>query len=350
MRDIRDIRIACFSAQGESLGVSLGLGDVTRFPAEVSLKDWTRRAFLEADALIYIGACAIAVRSIAPFVKSKLSDPAVISMDETGAYVIPILSGHIGGANELARQIAGMTNGCPVITTATDRRRTFAADSWAVENGFGIVNPEAVKTISSAVLDGQEIVLSVRDRGDDSSLSLSAKGELHLVPRNIVVGIGCRRGTDPEYLESCFLDFSRRHSIEPASVGWIASIDLKSEEKAIRQLSTSRKMPFLTYSARQLMEVQGEFTSSEFVRKTTGVDNVCERAAMRAAQELAGEEISKGSGELICSKEISKGSGELICPKEISKGSGELICSKEIYEGVTLAAARLNRTAHWQWV
>ncbi len=339
---MRDIRIACFSACGEHLGEDLGLGKVTRFPGEASLKDWTQAAFSEADALIYIGACAIAVRAIAPFIKSKLSDPAVIALDETGAYVIPLLSGHIGGANKLAREIAERIQGCPVITTATDRRHTFAADSWAVEHGLGVINPEAVKTISSAVLEGQEIVLSVRDRSREA-LTDTGRGslergqwhshrELHLVPRNIVAGIGCRKGTDPNYLETCFLDFCRKHSIEPASVGWVASVDLKSEEPAILQLSAGRKMPFLTYSAERLMKVRGNFTASEFVLRTAGTDNVCERAAVCAAEELAGRRRLETSAQ-----------------EEWIFTGGELICPKEIYEGVTLAAVRLNTAVSWQW-
>ena len=156
------IRIACFSAQGERLGRTLGMGSVTRFPGACSLADWTQAGFENAQALIFIGACGIAVRAIAPFVKSKRHDPAVVAMDETGAYLIPILSGHMGGANHLAEELAARTGGHAILTTATDRRGTFAVDSWAQESGFGIVNPEAVKTFSAAVLDGEEIVLSIR--------------------------------------------------------------------------------------------------------------------------------------------------------------------------------------------
>ncbi len=314
---MKDIRIACFSDMGERLGRELCLGEVTRFPGSIALRDWTEEGFGRADALIYIGACAIAVRAIAPFLKSKLSDPAVIAMDETGAFVIPVLSGHIGGANALAQQIADRIRACPVITTATDRRRTFAADSWAVENGFGIVNPEAVKSISSSVLQGEEIVLSVRKRGGR---------ELRLVPRNIVLGAGCRKGTDPAYMKECFSDFCRKHEIEPASVGCLASVDLKSEENALLRLAAERNIPFLTYTAQELMSVAGTFTVSDFVLRTTGTDNVCERAAMRACEDLQ-------PGD-----------------RQGSRSCGELICRKEIYEGVTLAAARMKITGSWEWI
>lgn len=335
---MRDIRIACFSSQGEHLGRSLRLGEVTRFPGRVSLLEWTEEAFTQADALVYIGACAIAVRAIAPYLKSKLSDPAVICMDEMGEYVIPLLSGHIGGANQLALQIADAVKGCPVITTATDRRHTFAADSWAVEQGLGIVNPEAVKEISSAVLEGEEIVLSVRKRG-----SLPEQAQLRLIPRNIAVGIGCRKGTDPEYLEACFLDFCRKHRIEPAGVGCIASIDKKAEEKALVWLCARRKIPFRTYSADRLMALEGTYTSSEFVRKTTGADNVCERAAVCACEEIAGR---SAQGKLSCK------TADFLCTDREEESEGmpsNLICRKEIYDGVTLAAARMELVRSWKW-
>ncbi len=340
---MKTIRIACFSAQGEKLGKALQIGEVTRFPCGKTLSDWTREGFRETQALIFIGACAIAVRSVAAFLESKLTDPAVLVIDELGEYVIPILSGHIGGANELAQELADRIDASAVITTATDRRHTFAADSWAVQMGLGIVNPEAVKSISSSLLDGQEIVLSVRDTEEkhvhsSRSQVISAPGqcgqrpdsqtmrELRLVPQNIVVGAGCRKGTDPEYLEFCFHDFCGRHDIEPASVGCLASIDLKREERALVQLGIRRKIPFLTYSAQELMSVKGEFTASGFVQQTTGADNVCERAAVCACIHAEGG-----------------------TPAKHIENDGILICRKEVYEGVTLAAARLGTVRRWQW-
>lgn len=97
----------------------------------LSLKEWTGDSFSSQDALIFVGAVGIAVRAIAPFVKSKAADPACIAVDEKGLYVIPLLSGHIGGANELAEELAQGLGALAVITTATDLNGIFAVDQWA---------------------------------------------------------------------------------------------------------------------------------------------------------------------------------------------------------------------------
>lgn len=98
-----------------------------------SLPAWTERMFQKMDAILFIGACGIAVRSIAPYVKSKKTDPAVLCMDEQGKFVISLLSGHIGGANELTEEVAAVTGAVPVITTATDVNHKFAVDVFAVK-------------------------------------------------------------------------------------------------------------------------------------------------------------------------------------------------------------------------
>lgn len=348
---MRKIRIACFSTRGETLGQKLGIGEVIRFPAGISLSEWTGAGFRESDALIFIASCGIAVRSIAPFVRSKQTDPAVLAVDETGTYVIPVLGGHTGGANALADRIAQRIGAHAVITTATDRRHTFAADSWAAENGFGIVNPEAVKKISAAVLDGDEIIIKVRKTAKDPAGQSNGTvkeddfhttGELRLLPRTIAIGAGCRKGTDPDYMESCLQDFCQKHDIEAASISCIASIDLKRDEPALKQLAGKRKIPFLTYSAEELMEVEGDFASSGFVLQTTGADNVCERAAVRAGLEMDGLLLSGKNG-------INDTGAELV-KTDAGQDRRELFIHREVYQGVTLAASRMKTVRSWKWV
>ena len=125
----------------------------------LSLSDWTRQQFAEKNAIVVIGACGIAVRMIAPFVSDKLSDSPVVVADEAGTFVIPLLSGHMGGANELAEQIAGQIGGIPVITTATDGRGVFAADSWAVQHGCAVKDIREIQYISGGLLRGEQVGL-----------------------------------------------------------------------------------------------------------------------------------------------------------------------------------------------
>ena len=122
-----------------------------------SAKEFTRRCFAGCDAIVFIGAAGIAVRMIAPLVKAKDTDPAVLVIDEKGRFVIPILSGHIGGANALAMRLATLLHATPVITTATDVNGVFAVDVWATQNGCAIPDTQHIKAVSAALLVGQSV-------------------------------------------------------------------------------------------------------------------------------------------------------------------------------------------------
>ena len=134
------VSIISFTDRGQQLAESLAdrlCGTASRCGKDCSLGQWVRNAFDSADALIYVGAVGICVRTIAPYIKSKTHDPAVVVIDETGRYVIPVLSGHLGGANDLARRIARLTGAEPVITTATDLAHAFSVDAWARMQAWG---------------------------------------------------------------------------------------------------------------------------------------------------------------------------------------------------------------------
>ena len=126
-------------------------------PIDSSLRDWTGRRFAQSDAIIFIGACGIAVRSIAPFVSSKKTDPAVVVIDEQGKFAISLLSGHIGGANELTEEISNLLHATPVITTATDINNKFAVDVFAKTNGCYISDMTMAKEISAALVNGNSV-------------------------------------------------------------------------------------------------------------------------------------------------------------------------------------------------
>ena len=157
------VRIISFTDRGQQLAELLAdrlCGTATRCGRDCSLAEWVRDAFDSADALIYVGAVGICVRTIAPYIKSKTRDPAVVVIDETGRYVIPVLSGHLGGANDLARRIARLTGAEPVITTATDLAHAFSVDAWARIQGCVVENPGRIKAVSSKILAGDDIVIA----------------------------------------------------------------------------------------------------------------------------------------------------------------------------------------------
>ena len=123
----------------------------------VSLAGWTALQFAQSDALVFVGAVGIAVRAIAPHCRSKASDPAVVVLDECGRFAVPVLSGHLGGANDLARALAAVCGAVPVITTATDAHGIFAVDEWAKHQNCTVLEAERIKHVSSKLLAGQSV-------------------------------------------------------------------------------------------------------------------------------------------------------------------------------------------------
>ena len=292
-----------FTAKGEALARRLAEalpGSVSRCGGDVTLKGWTAEHFAQDEALIFVGAVGIAVRAIAPHCRSKAADPAVVVLDEGGKFAIPLLSGHLGGANELAQRLAAVCHAVPVITTATDVNGLFAVDLWAKAQNCAVLEPERIKRVSGALLAGQTVrywspwpVAGETPAGvkkadapeaADFALTLTPQGEaFHLVPRIGVLGVGCRRGT--ERCKGFFQLLGRRAAsgLSPAAVCAAASIDLKKDEPGLAAFCKAHGWPITFYPADELRAVPGQFTPSAFVASVTGVDNVCERSAVKAS-------------------------------------------------------------------
>ena len=153
----REIAWLAFTEKGRALAqrlcASLG-GEVSYTGDGVSLRDWTGKAFAESRALVFIGAAGIAVRASAPYLTGKAADPAVVAVDECARFAVPLLSGHLGGANALAREIALLCGAEAVITTATDRNGVFAFDEWARVQGLRVADPGRIRAVSAKLLAG----------------------------------------------------------------------------------------------------------------------------------------------------------------------------------------------------
>ena len=304
-------------------------------PGFDSVGAWTGDAFAQGcDGIVFVGACGIAVRAVAPYVASKMHDPAVVCVDEAGKWAISLLSGHVGGANDLARRIARIVGATPVVTTATDVRGAFAIDEWAARCGLIIANPQLIKHVSGALLEGGHVGVRVgrqvsltgelpagfvreecagdtdsasdtNDAGDirkpcpagaapdsaDAACALHAHvrigpelpcendpDTLHLITRNTVVGVGCRRGCEPAILKDSVEAALASLGLAPEAVSTLATIDLKAAEPAVVELAAKHGWRLRTFSAQALAAQGGDFASSEFVRTHVGVANVCERA------------------------------------------------------------------------
>lgn len=266
-----------------------------------SLSELVSHIFEKYDALVFICACGIAVRAVAPHLRSKTTDPAVVVIDDCGRFVISVLSGHIGGANELAKRLAEQLGAQAVITTATDTGGHFSPDSFATANGLIITDMDAAKEIAAAVLDGEKIGF-VSDYGyinmpEEFSAGTDCRTGIYvgcgkkmpfpvtlkLVPRNIVLGIGCKRGTDCGAIESVAAAALKSADIAIERVCAVATIDLKADEVGLLALCEKHSWELCIYTAEELENVGGEFTPSDFVKSVTGVDNVCERSAVRCS-------------------------------------------------------------------
>lgn len=300
-----------------------------------SLQVWTAQSMAEGDALLFIGACGIAVRAIAPNLTDKLHDVPVLVMDEEGQYVIPILSGHVGGANELARELADLMDARPVITTATDVQKKFAVDLFAKRNHLEIMNKDGIAKVSAKALAGEQLTIAVRVQNiefchpkfcevreedfTEAENQLLREASMHkqdqeacgvepplrlvpyvkdqpvdvvvsemqdnknaliwLRPRCYVVGMGCRKNKDTEELLAFYQETLEQAMVEPGEVYALASIDKKKDEPGLLAISERMRIPFFTYTAEELNRVGECVHSSEFVKAQVGVDNVCERAA-----------------------------------------------------------------------
>lgn len=283
---------------------------------------WAENIFNRYDVLLFISAVGIAVRGIAPYIKDKFTDPAVIVIDEKENFVVPLLSGHVGGAVEFAKVICEITNAVPVITTATDINNKFAFDVFAVKNDLKIVQRTEAKEISSALLSGENISFCCDweyfgkiPKGVQNSnkgnigvvVSVFNKKlyniNLNLVPKKVHLGIGCKKDTPKENIEKAVNSFLKENNIFEEAVKSFATITIKQNEKGIIEFCNEKGWPVKYFTAEDLNTAKGSFNSSEFVKKITGTDNVCERAAV------------------------------------LSSGNGKLIAGKTAFNGVTLAAA-----------
>lgn len=331
---------------GWDVSVSRGFGE-----GKVDLRAWTALAWEASDALLFVGAAGIAVRAIAPHVASKASDSAVVAIDEAGRFAVPLLSGHLGGANELAQTVARVAGAIPVITTATDVRGVWAVDTWARRAGLAVSNPEAIKRVSARLLSGGRVALysdmpisgqppegvdiaSDRARADivvspfaganagasvcaaettgvvvpagetgkPAGVRAPAPEPLRLVVPCIVAGIGCRRGACSEAIGEAFLLACGQAGISPSAVREAATIDVKAHEEGLLAFCRARNIPLATYSAEELSQVEGSVSPSDFVRATVGVDNVCERAALADGGKLIFPKLAHGGVTVAFSK------------------------------------------------
>jgi len=293
--------------------------------------------FYRYQGHIFIMSTGIVVRVIAPLIQHKTQDPAVVVINDTGEFAIPLLSGHIGGANALAKTIAGITNGVAVITTATDSNGLPAIDMMAMDQNLIIENPDAIKKVNMAFIKREPVRLvdpynrmkgittdtffvvnnrdkgnEHRDKGNGPVVEISdlkkpeKKDRLYLRPQILSVGIGCNRGTSAVEIKDLMIQVFQAKELSMLSIQYIATIDIKKEEQGILTLADELGVAVRFYTSNELNQVTTIKTPSIYAKKYTGARSVCEAAAILAAN------------------------------------SGKLIATKKKTQNVTLAIARIQ--------
>jgi cobalt-precorrin 5A hydrolase len=271
-------------------------------------------AFARGHSLVAIMATGIVVRQIAPLLQGKDRDPAVVVVDEEGRFAISLLSGHLGGANDLARRVAAALGGTPVITTATDVQGLPALDVLAAQAGLVIENLAAIKEVSMALLSGQPVGLvdpegfltaalvpyfHLFNREDDLEKALAADpqptvyvgfrerdwppGWLRLRPRVLIAGMGCHKGTPASELVHFLQESFKQAGLALLSLKALATIAAKKDEPGLKEAARRLNVELLWFTAEELEKMPVPTPSAQAARHV-GAKSVSEAAALMAAR------------------------------------------------------------------
>lgn len=299
-----------------ALGADLYLPRKLAVPGESGEQAFDSLPALVADTFhtyaghVFVAACGVVVRAVAPFLRGKANDPAVVALDQEGRHVVSLLSGHLGGANELARRVALVTGGTAVITTATDTAGLPSLDMLARDSGLAIENLGAVKTVNGGLLAGQVVQIfdpeghlaippehSARFEWVAAPHLLEPErpavavgwrevsvpsGTLILRPRVVVAGVGCRRGASCGEITALVREAFATKSVALKSLALLASIDAKSSEPGLLEATRELGVDIRFYSAERLAGMKTP-NPSPMPLKHVGVESVCEAAALLAA-------------------------------------------------------------------
>jgi len=306
----------------------------TRVGNITSVADFLTNGFHQYEAFIFIGALGICVRSISPFLKDKTTDPAVVNLDDHGHFVQAVLSGHAGGANQLAKQIARALGAQAVITTSSDLQDIWALDTLAAQYKWKAVAGEPMNRIISLFVNNHPtaLLLDIKDRGTEWLLKtkpdfVDVFYDFKSIPQQkyaliiavtfrkyeatipvlyyhapvLHVGMGCSRHIEADLLESSVKTQLLEQGLAPESVAALASIDIKHDEVAFLALSKNWNISFVTYTADALNTIQVA-NPSEMVMNKLGVHSVSEAAALLSSGNqswlLEKQKITLASGKM----------------------------------------------------
>ncbi|WP_353092649.1 cobalt-precorrin 5A hydrolase [Tissierella praeacuta] len=289
----------------------------------------------EYDGLVFISSTGIAVRMINPYIKDKITDPAVVVIDDCGKFSISLLSGHLGGANELSQWLGEKINATPVITTASDNRKIEAIDLFAKRNDYYLEDMESVKKITAMMVNGRNIGFYSEDKktidysnlmvlenldyinpkiegmiivSSEISKSLNINIPVtYLRPRNINIGVGCRKGVEKIRIIEAIEEVLHKENLSNKSIKAIGTIEVKKDEKGIIDSARHFNCPMKIFTIDEIRQVEDKFSRSQFVKEKIGVYSVSEPSAYLLGGKLIVNKSKHEGITISISKEIKNG-------------------------------------------
>ena len=287
----------------------------------IQIEDFTtniNEKFSQYDGHIFIMASGIVIRKIANLIGTKDKDPAVLLIDEGKHFVISLLSGHLGGANELTYSLANILKLVPVITTSSDVTGKIAVDTISQKINAELEDLKSAKDVTSLIVNGQKVNIllpknvKVTDKNSaDGFILVSNKKNIEytrIYPKNLILGIGCKKDTKAEDILSAIENCLDKNNLDIKSVKKIATVDVKENEQGLINAAKFLNLDLEIVSRDKIKKVQNQFEGSDFVEKTIGVRAVSEPVALLS---------SAGNGKFLVMKEIYNGITISIYEEEI---------------------------------
>lgn len=249
------------------------------------------KKFNEYQGHIFIMATGIVVRKIATLIKSKDKDPAVIVLDEGMNFAVPLLSGHLGRANELAKILQEKFGIIPILTTSSDVTGKIAVDVLSQKLNSRLESLESAKNVTALIVDNKEVQIFLpknvtKSSGKDGVIIISNREEIKITkiyPKNLILGIGCRKDSKKETIEKFIKDSFKSLNLSLKSIKKIATVDVKKYEKGLIDLSKEWEIILEIISRDKIKEIENMFEKSKFVEQTIGVGAVSEPCAYLAS-------------------------------------------------------------------
>lgn len=330
------IAVFSFTQKGGELGdtlIQMTNHEIKHYKnREVSggIKSLIERAMENYKSIVFISSTGIAIRFITPYIKHKTKDPAIISIDDLGRFTISLLSGHLGGANKLTKEIANYIDSIPVITTASDIRGFEALDLFIRENDYYIEDKTNLTKIMAMMVNEKKIgffsedielidyphlkiIKDINSIEDVEALILiSSKKMVNLNlkipyillrPKNINIGIGCKKGISHTRIIQAIERELDDLKLSNKSIKEMATVEIKKDEDGIIAASKYYNCPLKIFTIEELKEVEDKFEGSDFVKKTIGVSCVSEPCAYLLGGEMLSSKSKHNGITISISKE-----------------------------------------------